>query len=100
MVANMADKFKVLLIHANTPMDTLIPPALATLSACLKRAGNEVKLFDTTFYDTRGFTGDDARVRTLQVKETNFKNLGIFFETTDMTEDFLKTADEYKPDLI
>ncbi len=93
-------KFKVLLIHANTPMDTLIPPALATLSACIKRAGNEVKLFDTTFYNTRGFTGDDARTRTLQVKETNFKNLGIFFETTDMTEDFLKMVDEYEPDLI
>jgi len=43
--------FRVLLIHANSSMDTLIPPNLATLSACLKRAGNEVRLFDTTFYN-------------------------------------------------
>ncbi|MCH8003686.1 MAG: B12-binding domain-containing radical SAM protein [Nanoarchaeota archaeon] len=97
---NNDHKFRILLLHANTPMDTLIPPALATLSACLKRAGNEVRLFDTTFYNTRGFTGDDARVRTLQVKKTNFKKLGIEFESTDMIEDFKKIIEEYKPDLI
>jgi len=94
------NKFKVLLLHANTSMDTLIPPALATLSACLKKGDNEVKLFDTTFYNTRGFTGDDARVRTLQVKKTDFKNLGINFESTDMIEDFKKMVEEFKPDLI
>ena len=94
------NKFKVLLIHANSSMDTLIPPALATLSACLKKAGNEVKLFDTTFYNTRGFTGDDARVRTLQVKETNFADLGIHFNDTDMAQDLIKMVEEYKPDLI
>ena len=93
-------KFKVLLIHANTSMDTLIPPALATLSACLKRAGNEVRLFDTTFYNTRGFTGDDARARTLQVKETNFADLGIYFKKTDMIPDFIQMLEDYKPDLI
>ena len=97
---NQNRKFKVLLIHANSSMDTLIPPNLATLSACLKRAGNEVKLFDTTFYNTRGFTGDDVRTRTLQVKETKFSEFGIYFNETDMNEDFLKTVEEYKPDLI
>jgi len=94
------NKFKVLLVHSNTSMDTLIPPALATLSACLKKAGNEVRLFDTTFYNTRGFTGDDARVRTLQVKETKFGDLGINFIDTDMTEDFIKMVEEYEPNLI
>jgi len=100
MSSTNGKKFRVLLVHANTPMDTLIPPALATLSACLKRAGNDVKLFDTTFYNTRGFTGDDARVKTLSVKETNFSDLGIHFEKTDMIEDFLKMVEDYKPDLI
>ncbi|HLD43057.1 MAG TPA: radical SAM protein [Candidatus Nanoarchaeia archaeon] len=92
--------FRVLLIHANSSMDTLIPPNLATLSACLKRAGNEVRLFDTTFYNTRGFTGDDARVRTLQVKETHFSDYGIYFNDTDMLQDFLEMVEEFKPDLI
>ena len=94
------EKFKVLLIHANSSMDTLIPPNLATLSAILKRAGNEVKLFDTTFYNTRGFTGDDARVRTLQVKETKFSDKGIQFTESNMVQDFIKMVGEYKPDLI
>ena len=97
---NSDNKFKVLLVHANSSMDTLIPPALATLSACIKKASNEVKLFDTTFYNTRGFTGDDARVRTLQVRETKFEDLGIYFNKTDMVEDFVKVVEEYKPDLI
>lgn len=97
---NNNEKFKVLLIHANSSMDTLIPPNLATLSACLKKAGNEVKLFDTTFYNTRGFTGDDVRMRTLQVKKTNFKDLGINFEKTDMIDDFVKMAEIYQPRLI
>ncbi len=92
--------FRVLLIHANSSMDTLIPPNLATLSAYLKQAGITVKLFDTTFYNTRGFTGDDARVRTLQVKETSFKKLGIDFNKTDMVEDFLQMVQEYKPNLV
>ena len=98
--ANSMHNFKVLLIHANSSMDTLIPPNLATLSAYLKKAGIQVKLFDTTFYNTRGFTGDDARVRTLQVKETKFADLGINFETTDMVDDFLKMVQEYQPNMV
>lgn len=93
-------KFKVLLIHANSTLDTLIPPNLAVIAAILKEADNEVKLFDTTFYKTRDSTGDDARVRTLQVKETDFRKLGIFLEETDMDDDFMKMIEEYKPDLI
>src|SRR3989344_2197883 len=100
MSNNHEEKFRVLLINANSSMDTLIPPNLATLSACLKKAGNEVKLFDTTFYNTRGFTGDDARIRTLQVKKTNFKDLGIDFEKTDMVDDFIDMVEKYKPHLI
>lgn len=93
-------EFKVLLIQANSTLDTLIPPNLAVISACLKQAGLQVKLFDTTFYKTRGFTGDDARVRTLQVRETSFDDMGIHLNTTDMYDDFMKMAKEYKPDIV
>lgn len=92
--------FKVLLIHANSTLDTLIPPNLAIIAACLKQAGIQVKLFDTTFYKTRKFTGDDTRVRTLQVKETNFEELGIYLNKTDMYDDFMKVVEDYKPDLV
>ena len=66
---------KVLLIHANSTLDTMIPPNLGVMSSYLKQEGNEVRLFDTTFYKTKEKTGDDARVNTLQVKETNFEEV-------------------------
>jgi len=93
-------KFKVLLIHANSTLDTLIPPNLAVISAVLKENGNDVKLFDTTFYKTRETTGDDVRIKTLQVRPTNFEDLGIFLKKTDMYDDFIKTVEEYKPDIV
>ena len=64
---------KVLLVYANSFMDYLIPIGISLLSACLKKAGHETKLFDTTFYRTRDKTGDEARVETLQIKETNLE---------------------------
>jgi len=91
---------KVLFIQANSTLDTLIPPNLATMSACLKQEGIDVKLFDTTFYKTREITGDDARVETLQVKETNFEDLGIHLNKTNMVDDFINTVFDYSPDLI
>ena len=78
----------------------MIPPNLAIISAFIKRANIDVKLFDTTFYKTRGKTGDDARVDTLQVKETNFEDLGIQLNEGDMHEDFMKVVEDYEPDLI
>ncbi|MBU0959248.1 MAG: B12-binding domain-containing radical SAM protein [Nanoarchaeota archaeon] len=93
-------QFKTLLIQANSTLDTLIPPNLAIMSAFLKQAGIQVKLFDTTFYKTREKTGDDARVNTLQVKETNFEDLGIKLYETDMYADFMKLVKEYNPNLI
>src|SRR3989338_3295085 len=93
-------EFKMLLIHANSPMDTLIPPNLAMLAAFLKRADIQVKLFDTTFYKTREFTGDDVRIATLQVSQTNFDELGIHYNETDMYDDFMRIVRDYKPNLI
>ncbi len=46
----MEKDFKVLLVNCNTMLDTLITAGIGILSACLKREGIEVKLFDTTFY--------------------------------------------------
>lgn len=100
MPGEKKDKARVLLIHANSTLDTLIPPNLSIISAVLKQEGHDVRLFDTTFYRTRDSTGDDARVRTLQVKETNFEDLGIFLKTSDMYEDFLQTVRDYHPTII
>ena len=91
---------KVLLVYANSFMDNLIPVGISLLSACLKSAGHKTKLFDTTFYKTRDKTGDEARVETLQVKETNLEEYGIHEKKTDLIEDFKKIVNEFKPDII
>jgi len=81
-------------------MDNLIPIGVSMLSACLKKAGHEVKLFDTTFYKTRDKTGDEARVETLQIMETNLEDYGIHEKKTDMVDDFKQTVNEFKPDIV
>lgn len=96
----MKRDFKVLLINCNTMMDTLITAGIGILSACLKREGIEARLFDTTFYKTRERTGDEARASTLQVKKTDFKELGIIPKETNVIEDFKKEVESFKPDLI
>jgi len=96
----ISNGIKVLLVYVNSPMDNLIPIGISLLSSFLKNSGHEVKLFDTTFYKTTIETGDDVRVKTLQVKYTNLSKLGINFKNSNLIEDFRILIEEYKPDLI
>ena len=96
----MGKGIKILLIHPNTFMDNMIPIGIPLLSACLKNAGHETKLFDTTFYQTRAKTGDDYRAETLQISRTNLQEFGIDRIFTDMVDDFRKLIQEYQPQLI
>ncbi|MBF0128670.1 MAG: B12-binding domain-containing radical SAM protein [Alphaproteobacteria bacterium] len=93
-------EFRVLLINCNTMLDTLVTAGIGILSACLKRADVDVKLFDTTFYRTAERTGDEARACALQVKKTDFADLGIVPEEGDVVEDFVKLVETYRPHLI
>jgi len=93
-------QFKVLLINCNTMLDTLVTAGIGILSACLKQVDMEVRLFDTTFYRTAEITGDQARATALQVKQTNFADLGILPDEGDVVEDFAALVRRYQPDLI
>ncbi|HMM76519.1 MAG TPA: radical SAM protein [Gammaproteobacteria bacterium] len=92
--------FRVLLINCNTMLDTLVTAGIGILAACLKNEGVEVKLFDTTFYRTAEKTGDEARAQALQVRKTDFAELGIIPEAGDVIEDFRNLVESYRPDLI
>ncbi|MCK6453288.1 MAG: B12-binding domain-containing radical SAM protein [Alphaproteobacteria bacterium] len=92
--------FRVLLINCNTMLDTLITAGIGILSSCLQQNGIEVRLFDTTFYRTAERTGDEARAYALQVKKTDFKDLGIVPEERDVIDGFLDAVDQFRPDLI
>lgn len=65
-------KFRVLLVYPNLQMVNLLPSNVSILSACLRKADIDVKLFDTTFYRT----------------------------AEKSVEDFRRLIDEYKPNLI
>ena len=77
-------------------MDNLIPIGTSILSACLKQAGHEVTLFDTTFYKTSEITGDEAYVSSLQIKETNLD----ICPKENMLKNFGKAIATHKPDII
>ncbi|MCG3143217.1 MAG: hypothetical protein HONDAALG_00556 [Gammaproteobacteria bacterium] len=93
-------EFRVLLVNCNTMLDTLVTAGIGILAACLKNSGVEVRLFDTTFYRTAEKTGDEARAQALQVRKTDFAELGILPEPGDVVEDFRNLVESYRPDLI
>lgn len=93
-------KFKVLLVYPNLQMITLLPSNIAILSACLKKAGIDVRLFDTTFYRTEEKSVDDIRVEHMQLRPFNLRGKGVDYKDTDVFEDFQKVVQEYQPDLI
>ena len=49
---------RVMFVYPNERLDTLIGVGIPLLSAHLKQAGHEVKLYDTTFFDTGKASGD------------------------------------------
>ena len=54
--------FKVLLVYPNFPMaNVLLPAGVSIISAVLKEAGFQCKLFDTTLYPPKGETFDEFR---------------------------------------
>ena len=76
------------------------PGNLAILSACLKQDGFDVKLFDCTIYKPPNTeTNDDVREKLGHVKKSNIDNYFIA-KHVDIYEDFVKTVEEYKPNLI
>ncbi len=92
--------FKVLLVYPNMQMVNLLPSNISILSACLKKAGCVVDLFDTTFYKTEEESVDDKRVEYLQLRPFDYSHFGIRYKETDVYEDFVSTVEKFKPDLI
>ncbi len=92
--------FKVLLVYPNYAMVNLLPTNIGVLTACLRRNGFEVGLYDTTFYKTAEKTIDEIRVENLQVRKFNLEDFGVHFKVGDYLEDFKKKVEDFKPDLI
>jgi len=87
---------RVLIIYPNMPFQFSLPHSVAQLSACLKKKGHIVKLFDTTMYKSDVKTDEDRRMERGQIKPYTTKGI----KTTDKYEDFNKCIDEFKPDKL
>jgi len=93
-------KLRVLLVYPNLQMVNLLPSNIAVLSAYLKRAGIDVKLFDTTLYRTAEKSVDEIRVEHMQLRPFNLEDKGVSYKKTDVFEDFKKLVEQYKPDIL
>lgn len=93
--------FKVLLVYPNLTLVSLLPNNIALLSACLKKEGFDVRVFDTTLYRTNESpTNDEMRVERMQVRRFNMKEAGVELKKADVYREFAGLVNEYKPDLI
>ena len=89
------DRMKVLLVYCNSMLENALPVGLSQLSACLKEAGIEVKLFDTTFYQYGPKSDMENRIEALQ-----FPPCPLNFNKGNMAEDFKAAIDGFQPNLI
>lgn len=93
--------FKVLLVYPNFQMAHLLLPAgISILSAVLKNAGCEVRVFDTTLYRPSSKSIDDVRLEMLQLKKFSLNEHSVFYKDTDLTHDFGVLLEDYHPDLV
>ncbi|MCA9399243.1 MAG: B12-binding domain-containing radical SAM protein [Candidatus Omnitrophica bacterium] len=94
--------FKVMLIYPNLRGMNMLPPAIGLLSSVLKDAGYEVKLFDTTYYqsiDGKESDSDGSKSERLMARPFKMPK-EVTCKTTDCYEDFAREVDAFKPDLL
>jgi anaerobic magnesium-protoporphyrin IX monomethyl ester cyclase len=92
--------FRVLLVYPNMQMVNLLPSNISILSACLKKSGVTVDLFDTTLYPTEKESVDDKRVEYLQLRPFDYSQYGIHYKESDVFGDFVRKIEKFRPDLI
>lgn len=79
----------------------MMPPAIALLSAVLKKEGHRVELFDTTYYKTDfGSDSDGTKVERLNVIPFNSGDFIPKINETDWRDDIKARVESYEPDLI
>src|SRR3990167_1764517 len=86
---------KVLLVYCNSMLENALPISITQLSSCLKEAGIEVNLFDTTFYKWGRKSDMENRIEGLQ-----FQPCPIRYINGDVYTDFLNKVETFKPDVI
>lgn len=79
----------------------MVPPAIAFLSALVKRDGHEVSLFDSTYYDlSYGVNSEGLKAENLNVVPFDMGARGIQMKSTDWRVDLREQVKSFSPDLI
>ena len=79
----------------------MVPPAIAFLSALIKREGHLVELFDSTYYDVSyGVDSEGIKAQQLNVVPFDMGSKGIRMKTTNWKEDLTRQVLRFEPDLI
>ena len=89
--------FKVLLVYPNIQMCEMMPYSIGLLTACLRKEGFTVDLFDTTFYVDK--LNDNYEAFHDYVQEFDWKEKGRIFKS-NIINDFHKKIEKFDPDLI
>ena len=94
----------------------MLPTGVALLSACLKREGHKIKLFDTTYYSEASYTNDSNatkqksgyktgstdgnKIDRLMARPVKKGNYNITVKHSNVFEDFRKEVLDFDPQLI
>ena len=97
--------FKVLLIYPNQRGMNMLPPAIGLLSSILKEDGNDVELFDTTYYErldeSEGSEIDSDHIKTEKLMARPYEMPNeVTLITTNVFNDFKKKVESFRPDLL
>ena len=94
---------KVLFLYPNTYGMNMLPPAIATFSAILKKEGHKIEVFDTTYYSTdHGNNSDGTKEEGLNVVPFSKEMVkrGLVPKETKWQDDIKEQVNKFKPDLI
>ena len=99
----MKKGISILFIYPNTFGMNMLPPAIATFAAILKKEGHKVQVFDTTYYAVDfGIDSDGSKEEKLNVvpykEEMEKRNMRI--KNSNWRDDLHKQVEEFKPDLL
>jgi len=98
---------KILFIFPNVDSPGYKPVSISTLSAIAKKRGHEVRLYDTSFFDTDGYHSLQNFILNNKIGESianflpvNEEKYGLVKTKVDLREDFLKVLNDYRPELV
>lgn len=101
----MSKRFKVLFIYTNPRTMSLVPPVIPLFYRILSDNGFEMRLFDTSFYDTsfQYVNADNYKEKILGVKPYQkelSEKIGKLHDGKNLISDLLKEVQAFSPDII